>query len=57
MKENKLNKLKLNLALHKEQKCQKEDLLTFIDKEVSLIDAKAEKAKARAAEKKAEEML
>lgn len=32
----------------------KEDLLTFIDKEVSLIDAKAEKAKARAAEKKAE---
>lgn len=32
----------------------KEDLLAFIDKEVSLIDAKAEKAKARAAEKKAE---
>ena len=32
----------------------KEDLLTFINKEVSLIDAKAEKAKARAAEKKAE---
>lgn len=32
----------------------KEDLLTFIDKEVNLIDAKAEKAKARAAEKKAE---
>ena len=32
----------------------KEELLAFIDKEVSLIDAKAEKAKARAAEKKAE---
>lgn len=32
----------------------KEDLLAFIDKEVNLIDAKAEKAKARAAEKKAE---
>ena len=32
----------------------KEDLLAFINKEVSLIDAKAEKAKARAAEKKAE---
>ena len=32
----------------------KEDLLAFIDKEVSLIDAKAGKAKARAAEKKAE---
>lgn len=31
----------------------KEDLLTFIEKEITLIDSKAEKAKARAAEKRA----
>ena len=32
----------------------KDELLAFIEKEVSMIDAKAEKAKARAAEKRAE---
>lgn len=31
----------------------KEDLIAFIEKEVNLIDTKAEKAKARAAEKRA----
>lgn len=32
----------------------KEELLTFIDNQVTMLDAKAEKAKARAAEKRAE---
>lgn len=32
----------------------KDELLAFIEKEVSMIEAKAEKAKARAAEKRAE---
>lgn len=32
----------------------KEDLLAFVDKQVEMLDAKADKAKARAAEKRAE---